>query len=170
MSDYVEGQSAREYIEEQKVKEENARNWAFYLGENDARKGLDPDPERHDLWKSEHIDYRRGFESEVQFRQHCEELDRKKALREAAEKQASKLLVEHTEDICRKLVPAGRRFEVAHLNDLDCVLNPDEPRFATYEAARLRALEILEEDCVPGDCVVLAENGNTVEIHRKEVK
>lgn len=168
--------SAAEYVAEQEVKEESARNRAFYLGEEDARQHLDPDATRHDISPEDRIDYDIGYQSEVKFRQHCERLDANKAQREEAEKQVLKSMVLHTEDVCQKLVPkAGRRFEVVHLNAEGGHLNPQpidpgQRHFATFEAARLRALEILEENAMYGDQVLIEEQGELVELHTKEAK
>lgn len=153
--------SAREYEAEQGVKEESARNRAFYLGEEDARQHLDPDPSRHDIEKAEHIDYDIGYQSEVKFRQHVERLDANKAEREAAQKQVLKNMVLHTEDVCRKIVPmASQRFRVIHANGMGMWLNKDEHGFATFEAAKLRALDLVEEDVtMPGDTVTIEEKG-----------
>lgn len=164
--------SAANYVAEQEVKEDSARNRAFYLGENDARLDLEPDPSRHaaELFKTEHFDYHQGYRAERDFTLRCEELDRKKALREEAEKETLRRMTLHTEDVCRKIVPAGsQRFRVIHANSMGVWLNKDEHGFATFEAAKLRALDLAEDnDSLPGDVITIEEKGQILFLFTKE--
>lgn len=159
--------SAREYEAEQGVKEESSRNRARYLGEEDARQGIDSDATRHDISPEDHIEYDIGYESEVKFRQHIERLDANKAQREAQQKAVLKNMVLHTEDICQKIVPAAsQRFRVIHANTMGVWLNKDAHGFATFEAAKLHAMDLVEEAAsLPGDVITIEEKGEILFLH-----
>lgn len=149
--------------------ERDGADKSFHLGESDFRGNLTCDPSRHNLLGGNSTEYNLGWESEAHFARTMADMDAAKGAQLESEKATLRAMVNHTENIIRKLRLPSQRYKVTHHNDLDCVLNPDDQGFATAEAARLYALDLLDTDCVPGDTVLITEQGNTVELFTKEV-
>lgn len=149
--------------------EKEGRDKSFFLGEADFRGNLDEDPSRHNLVNMNASEYRIGWQSEAKFQLNMERIRANRPAQEEAERLVLKSMALHTEDVIRKMKLPTQRFLVVHNNPLGIWLNKEEHGFATFEAARLRALDILEEDAVPGDTVHLEDKGHIVELHQKEV-
>lgn len=149
--------------------EKEGRDKSFFLGEADFRGNLDEDPSRHNLLGMNATEYHIGWQSEAKFQLNMERIRANRPAQEEAERQVLKSMALHTEDVIRKMKLPTQRFLVVHNNPLGIWLNKEEQGFATFEAARLRALDILEEDAVPGDTVHLEDKGHIVELHQKEV-
>lgn len=141
--------------------EKDGAEKSYHLGEADFRGNLTCDPSRHNLLGMNSTEYHLGWESEAQFARAMADMTAAKSKQLETEKATLRAMVNHTENVCRKIVPKGsQRFRVIHANTMAVWLNKDEHGFATFEAAKLRAMDLVESrTSLPGDTVTIEEKG-----------
>lgn len=148
--------------------EKDGQDKSYYLGEADFRGNLTEDPSRHNLLGMNATEYHLGWRSEANFAAAMVDLECNKGAQLAAEKETLKAMALHTEDVIRKLKLPSQRYRVIHMNAMSVWLNKEEPGFATFEAARLCAMDTIGK-ALPYDEVHIEDKGHIVERHIKEV-
>lgn len=150
------------------------------LGAQDARCNVPSDPDRHHLdGGRERAEYLFAFDQEVRelIRRTERELhnpitpETQAIIRQSIVGLGLSHLDPMGEDGCRRIKPRlpSQRFRVHHMSSQDCELNPNEPGFATYDAAALDRDRLLEDDMLEnGDYITIEDQGCVIELHQIE--
>ena len=153
--------------EQQVTDEEKAGlDHAGELGAHDAHCNIEPDPGRPSLHALERTEYFIAYHQEV--REMCRSERIHQAVAADLDLQAliRKSIVGLGLDAMKPMRQPSQRFHVRYFNSMDCILNPDDRGFATYDAAAVDRDRILEDRILEvGDYVVIEDQGCTIELH-----
>lgn len=146
--------------------EKDGLDRAGELGAHDAHCNVEPDPSRHDLHALERTEYHIAYHQEV--REMCRSERIHQAVAADLDLQAlmRKTIVGLGLDAMKPMRQPSQRFHVRYFNGMNCLLNPDDRGFATYDEAAIDRDRILEDDMAEtGDYIVIEDQGCTIELH-----